>query len=279
MRTILIPVDLSDATENVLKYAADFCVANGVERVILLKCYYVSVYAQLLPSPDFVQLSADDIAAEKAKLGAQLKVMGDHLLKKCNHCVEIETAFSELPVLRAVHELIAEKQPNVLMIGSDKTSYQDDSHLGEQIIAVTKTSTIPVMIIPDNVKYKKIELALVPCDFGAISRLSALQGFKERQKWIRPGLMVLNVNPKHKQTESNEQLATGLADMLEGFEYKVYYSEDKETVHGILDFAGRHDVQLIIALPGKYSFFYNLTHRSITNALALNATRPVLILK
>jgi hypothetical protein len=36
---------------------------------------------------------------------------------------------------------------------------------------------------------------------------------------------------------------------------------------------------MIIALPGKYSFFYNLTHKSITQAIALNAARPVLILK
>ena len=279
MRTILIPVDLSDATENVLKYAADFCVDTSVERVILLKCYYVSVYAQLLPSPDFVQLSAADIAGERKDQEAKLRATGEVLLKKCNNCVEIQTAFSELPVLRAIHEQIVNKQPNLVMIGSDKTSYEDGSHLGEQIVAIAKTSSIPVMIIPDCVKYKKIDQALVPCDFGAVSRLSALQGFQSRQKWIHPELMVLNVNAKQKHLSKEEQLASGLADMLEGYIYKVYYSEDKDTVHGILDFAKKHDAQLIIALPGKYSFFYNLTHRSITRALALNSTLPVLILK
>jgi nucleotide-binding universal stress UspA family protein len=279
MRTILIPVDLSGPGENLLEYAAEFCVATNVERIILLKCHYVSVYEQLLPSPDFVPLDADTIAEERKQLEDTLKAVGRKLDKKCNNCVKIETAFSDSSVLRAIHQQIADKKPNLVMIGSDKTSAESDDRLGEQIVAVAKTSTVPVMIIPSNVKYQKVEQAVVPCDFGAVSRLNALQGFHDRQRWIHPQLMVLNVDPKQKHSAHEDQLAEGLVDILKGYEYKVYYSEEKDTVNGILSFAKKHDVQLIIALPGKYSFFYNLTHRSITNGIALNAIRPVLILK
>jgi nucleotide-binding universal stress UspA family protein len=279
MRTVLIPVDLSDTTENVLQYAADFCVDTNVERVILLKCCYVSVYEQLLPSPDFVQLSANDIAEERNTLEAGLKAMGHNLLKNCKNCVDIHTVLSELPMVRAIHQQIIDKQPNLVMIGSDNTSNERNDSLDEQIVAIAKTSPIPVMVIPANAKYKKIEQAVVPCDFTAVSRLGALQGFRSRQRWIHPKLMVLNVDPKQKHLSNKNHIAAGLEDMLEGYDYKVYYSENKDTVEGILAFAREHNVQIIIALPGKYSFFYNLTHRSITNAIALNAIRPVLILK
>jgi nucleotide-binding universal stress UspA family protein len=279
MRTILIPIDFSDTTENLLQYASDFCVDNKVERVILLKCYYVSSYEQLLPSPDFVQVSADDIVSEKKALDEQLQAAGRQLQKNCKNCFDIQTAFSDLPLARAIHKQIADKQPNLVMMASDKTSDESNSRSAEQIIVIAKTSPIPVMIIPSNVKYKKIEQALVPCDFTATARLSALKGFHDRERWIHPQLMVLNVDAKQKYVSNNEQLTAGLADILKGYEYDIYYSDDKDTVNGILAFARKHDVQLIIALPGKYSFFYNLTHRSITQALALNAIRPVLILK
>jgi nucleotide-binding universal stress UspA family protein len=279
MRTILIPVDFSDAAENVLDYAAEFCMDTNIERVILLKCYYVSVYEQLLPTPDFVQVTANTIAEEKIEIEAKLKAAGSKLQKKCRCPVIIQTALSDQPLVRAIHQQIAEQQPNLVMIGSDKTSYESNSRSGEQIVTIAKTSTIPVLIVPSTAKYQKIKQALVPCDFGAVSRLGALQGFQNRQKWLHPQLMVLNVDPKQKHLSNGEQLATGLVDLLQGYDYKVYYSEDKDTVHGILAFAREHSVHLIIALPGKYSFFYNLTHRSITSALALNALRPVLILK
>ena len=279
MKTILIPVDLAGEHEHVLKYAADFCLDVKVERVILLKSHYVSVYAQVLPTPDFVQLTSEEIKDEREVLDTKLKALGEKMMTRCNCMLEIETAFSDEPLLRAIHNQVARSQPNRIMIGSDKTANEDGSYLGEQLIAIAKTSPVPVMVIPDGVKYRKIEHALVPCDFGVISRLNALKDFHKKQRWVNPQLMVLNISDKQKYTTEDKQLTGNLLDMLDGYDYEVYQSDDKDRVRGILTFAREHDVQMIISLPGKYSFFYNLTHRSITNALALNATRPVLILK
>ena len=61
MKTLLIPVDFSESTENVIAYAAGFSCDTHVDRIILLKSYYVSVYEELLPSADFVQMSAEEI--------------------------------------------------------------------------------------------------------------------------------------------------------------------------------------------------------------------------
>jgi len=279
MKTLLIPVDFSESTENVIKYAAGFSCDTHVERIILLRSYYVSMYAQLLPSADFVQLSADDINAERAKVEANLQHLSRELYRKCMPTIKIETALSDQPLVRAIHNLIAQEKPSLVLIGSDEVPYQNDSYIGEQLIAIAKTSPVPVLIVPGHVHYQKIETALVPCDFGAISRLSALQNFRDPKKWLHPHLMVLNVEPKQKHMEHDKTLAAGLLSLLEGYEFKVYHSEDKDIVHGIFSFAKEHDPQMIVALPGKYSFFYNLTHRSITKALALNAQRPVLILK
>jgi nucleotide-binding universal stress UspA family protein len=279
MKTILIPVDLSGEAENVFEYAADFCMDVKVERIILLKSYYVSVYEQVLPSPDFVQVTAEEVADERKALDMKLRALGAKMMDHCNCTIDIQTAFSHEPLLRAIHNEVAKQQPNLVMVGSDKTAHLDGSHLGQQLIAIAKTSPVPVMVVPDGVKYQKIEHALVPCDFAAISPLNALKGFHSKQRWVHPELLVLNIDPKQKHVQEDKQITTNLLDMLEGYKYKVYHSADKDTVRGIFDFARQHAVQMIIALPGKYSFFYNLTHRSIVEALALHAVRPVLILK
>jgi hypothetical protein len=279
MKTLLIPVDFSESTENVIKYAAGFSCDTHVDRIILLRSYYVSMYAQLLPSADFVQLSADDINAERQKVEANLKHLSHELYRKCMPTIKIETALSDQPLVRAIHNLIAQENPSIVLIGSDEVPYENDSYIGEQIIAIAKTSPVPVLIVPGHVQYQKIETALVPCDFGAISRLSALQNFRDPKKWLHPHLMVLNVDGKQKYKEDDKQLTDGLMRLLEGYDFKVYHSHDNDIVHGIFSFAREHNPQMIVALPGKYSFFYNLTHRNITKALALNAQRPVLILK
>jgi len=164
-------------------------------------------------------------------------------------------------------------------MGSDNITYLDETYIGDQVITIAKTSTIPVLLVPDGVRYKKIKQALLPCDFAAISRLGLLKVFHSTQKWPHPELMVLNVDQKQKHLIHGSEPTDSLKKLLENYQYKVYYSADKNIVNGILSFAKTHEVQLIISLPGKNSFFYNLTHRSITDALALNTHHPVLILK
>jgi nucleotide-binding universal stress UspA family protein len=279
MKTMLIPVDLIGETDNALKYAAAFAADVHVERIVLLKSYYVCVYEQILPTPDFVQTSNEEIESHRQTVERQLKAIREHMQKDCRKTVLVETAFSSLPLLRAVHNYVIEHQPNVIILGSDHTTRQPDSYLGEQLISVTKTSPIPVMVIPANAEYQKIEEALVPCDFSSISRLSALQGFHNRQRWVHPHLNILNIDAKHQYAADDKQISENLSEMVGNYAYEVYHSSDKDTVHGVLAFAKHHQVQMIIALPGKYSFFYNLTHKSITQAIALNAARPVLILK
>jgi nucleotide-binding universal stress UspA family protein len=279
MKTLLIPVDFSATSENALKYAAEFCKDRGVERIILLKSYYISLYAQLLPTADFVQLSADDIRNERQKIQQKLKETGEKLIKKCNPSITVETVISDLPLLRAVHELIEEEHPGLLLMGSDNITYLDETYIGDQVITIAKTSTVPVLLVPDGVRYKKIKQALLPCDFAAISRLGLLKVFHSTQKWPHPELMVLNVDQKQKHLVHGNEPTDSLKKLLENYQYKVYYSADKNIVNGILSFAKTYEVQLIISLPGKNSFFYNLTHRSITDALALNTHHPVLILK
>jgi nucleotide-binding universal stress UspA family protein len=278
MKTLLIPVDFSGTSSNVLKYAAEFSRDTAVERIILLNNYYLSIYEQLLPSADFVQMSADTINEERQKIDERLKSISRKLAKKCGPSIKIETAVSDLPLLRAIHQLIAQQKPHMLMIGSDNN--RDESYIGEQVITIAKTSKVPVLIVPAHAKYKKIKLALVPCDFNAVSRLALLTEIRSSNQWLcPPELIVLNVDPKQAYLAHQEENLQALKEILESYQYQVYYSEDRDIAHGILDFANKHHAQLIIALPGNYSFFRNLTHRSITNALELNANQPVLILK
>jgi hypothetical protein len=55
--------------------------------------------------------------------------------------------------------------------------------------------------------------------------------------------------------------------------------EKKDVLKSVLHTAAELKVQVIVALPGKHSFFYNLTHQNIMHGIVMNAIRPVLILK
>jgi nucleotide-binding universal stress UspA family protein len=277
MKTIAIPVDFSGTSANAIQYAAALSCDTNAERIILLKSFYTSPYAELLPSADLVQISDADITEERHKIADLLKSISVKLKTKCGAGIQIDTVISELPLLRSIHQLIEDERPDLLIVGSDGDNPQ--TYIGAEVIAIAKTSPIPVLVVPANVKYKPIKLAVVPCDLDAISRLDVFKALRASQKWSQPELLVLSVDPGHKHTLHKQQHAEAIDQLLEGYIYHIHYSHHPNTVEGILHFADINHVQLIIALPGKHSFFYNLAHSSITEALSHNAKRPVLILK
>jgi len=181
MKTLLIPIDFSATSGNVIRYAIDFVKDVPVERIILLKTYYTSMAAVLLPSADFVQMDAQEISDERQKIESHVKFIAHKLLKKCNSSIQVESGISELPLLSAIHEAIAAEQPDLIMIGSDHNSREGHSPIGEQVISISKMSTAPVLIIPAGLHYRSVKQALVPCDFAAISRIALLKGLESSQ--------------------------------------------------------------------------------------------------
>src|ERR1700744_4956777 len=175
MKTLLIPIDFSDTSDNVIQYAADFVKDAVVDRIILLKSYSISMFAQLLPSADYVQMSASDIQEEREKIEENVKFIAGTLQEKCGARTQVETAISELPMLQAIHQLMDQERPGLLMIGSDHPSSPDRSPIGEHLISIAKTSPVPVLIVPAGLHYQRIKQALVPCDFMAVSRLIVLK--------------------------------------------------------------------------------------------------------
>ncbi|MBE9463464.1 universal stress protein [Dyadobacter subterraneus] len=273
MKTILIPVDFSNTSSNALQFIADLNQNIDIEKIILLKTHYVSIYSSIIPS-GYGQSNAEYILQERTETEEQLTLTGQQLLKRCKAGVQIEVAVSDLPILRAIHDMIRDQSPTLLVLGSDASN--DESPLGEYVIEIAQISSIPVLIIPSASKYRKVERVLVPCGAGAIPQLPRLN--RLRQMLPNPELVILNVD--HKHTGDDENYRTQIKEMLGDFSYTVYYAQDKNIAKGILDFAKeRKNIQLIVALPGKYSFFYNLTHQNITEAITLNAKIPVLIFK
>ncbi len=94
-------------------------------------------------------------------------------------------------------------------------------------------------------------------------------GFKCRCKRERD----LNPDEKFRERENS------LHNYLQNFEHEIHYRSDRNVINGIINFTKEHNVQLIIALPGRHSFLYSLTHDSISKAIYRNAKQPVLILK
>jgi nucleotide-binding universal stress UspA family protein len=282
MRTVLIPIDFTRSSNNAIAYAVAMSQDFPVKHIILVVNVYVTAFEQLIPTADFIQFTADKVQAMDKQLVAQFDDLKTSILKKLKPDVRVSFILSKISLLASLRGLIENEKPDLVLLGSDHAGLTEESFISDHLIKIAKTSTVPVLIIPSQARYQKINNALVPFNLGNFTCLNLLNGLKHLNKWPHPKLLFLNVDTTPDEIIREELSANALckiSDQLSQYQHQFFYSAEKDVLKSINHFSYGNEIQLIIALPGKHSFLYSLTHRSITKALARNNYKPVLILK
>ena len=282
MKTLLLPVDFTSASENAINFAAEWSMAYGYDRIILLKSFYSSMYESVIMSGEFANVDQDYLNKTRSDEKEQLNILCKRLDEKTNADIKIQTAITELPLLRSIIHMVKSEQPAMILLGIDRINYTNESLISGNVISIAKASPIRVLIVPEHYTYQPVNKALVPCNFREIQTLNKLNHLRTSPQWKRVELLVMNVDPGKKYLDPDEKFAKAqrsLHEYLKNFNHQTFYVDDKNIINGILNFEKINEVQLMIALPGEYSFLYSLTHKNISEALYLNAILPVMILK
>lgn len=282
MKTLLIPVDFTETSDNAVTFAAEWCKRYEYKRIILLRTFYDNVFDHIVVSAEYAPVSQEYRQQERQETTERLEALSEKLVSLSNDHFEVVTMISEVPLLRAILGVIKEEQPEMILLGSDNYSASSGSYIAGNLIAIVKASPIRVLIVPAGYTYKPVETALVPVDYNTMDVLDKFNTVETNPLWHSTKLMVLNVDVKERYLHPDEtfrQEESNLHEYLNKFDHGLYYSNEKNVIKGIMDFTKTHDVQLIVALKGKRSFLYYLTHKSISEAIYKNAKEPVLILK
>ena len=282
MKTYLVPIDFSKAANHAAEFAAALSHQTDVDHIVLLNAYYVSVYEETLPNPDMVMLQADEIEANAADRIKKLENLKRTLYNHVRPGVEISTHLNRTHLVRAVVENVLTNKADLVIVGSVGNSSSNDTRVGSHVIKISKASPVPVIVVPPQYNFENITRIVVACDFNKVKETVPLLALKKLLSRKKLELLVVNVdNTGMHNSGDAERLAeeTALHGMLKPFHPKYFYVGDKDIINGILQFAGDHEAQLVIALPHKYSFFQELLHDSVSIQLAKSSAVPVLLLK
>jgi nucleotide-binding universal stress UspA family protein len=282
MKTLLVPVDFTATSANAVDFAVEWCKRYEYERIILLKTFYDSMYENLIVSAEYNNVNQDNLNSQRQEATEQLQDLCKTVAFEVGPDVKVMTAVSEFPLLRGIFEIIQNESPDLIIAGSDNYSYSSGSIIAGNVISIAKASPIRVLVVPADYKYQPVEQVLLPYNFNMLKDLDRLDSFRTSPQWANVKLLVLNIDTNQriiKVPEKFNEAEDKFQNLLKNFEHEIYYTTDRNLINGISNFTKEHDVQLILALPGKHSFLYTLTHKSISEAIYRNAKQPVLILK
>ncbi|MFF5380007.1 universal stress protein [Pedobacter suwonensis] len=275
MSNYLVPVDFSKTADHAAKYAARLSFAMANAKIILLNAYYVSTYESILPTPDLIVTTDEHIADETKRRLEALEKLKLKMLE-INPDAEIEVSLTRETILRSIINRVNKEEIDLIIIGSNGKKAKDESDIGSNAIKISKSSPVPVLVVPPKVDYHSIRKAVLACDFKKVKEVVPMQALKNILSKHALKLLVLNINSGQAIDLQEEHL---LHDMLKDFSPDYHYADHPDTIKGIVKFAKSEEAQLIIALPKKYSFFESLLHESVSQKLTIKSHVPVLLLK
>lgn len=240
------------------------------------------MFESVIMSGEYANVDQDYLNKIRADEKEHLNILCKNLDEKTGTAIKIQTAITELPLLRSIVHMAKSEQPAMILLSIDNINYTNESLISGMVISIAKVSPVRVLLVPDHYIYQPVQKALVPCNFSEIQTLNKLNHLRTSPQWQHVELLVLNVDSKKTYQNPDEKFANAentLHDYLKDFNHQIYYVDDHNVIEGILNFEKINEVQLIISLPGEYSFLYSLTHKNISEALYLNAKLPVMILK
>lgn len=260
MKTLLIPIDFTETSLNAVAYAAGFCKQFEYDRVILLKSFYDTLFDEVVMSAEFGGVGNDFRVKEHEEAEERLQEISKDLSLK-NKELEVLALTSELPLMRAIAEVINDENPRAILLGSDTNAYDNDSYVGGHVIQIARTSPINVIIVPAGSTYQTIRNIVVPVDTFSKASLARINELGARPLLQSMHLNILKIDAEH-SGKNNEESVEGeeLHRLLGTIPHEVFFSHEKKTIDAIMNFLKQHPAEWIIALPGKYSFLYRLTH-------------------
>ena len=274
MKTILVPIDFSATATNASNYALALAKQYGIKRIVLYHAYQAPISVD--PMVPTVQLLDIDLMKKSSQEGLNQAKAALELLNSGN--IQIDT-FGEYNILTGgINELCAAVSADLVVMGITGGGAVTETLIGSNAVSVSQHSKLPVIIVPPNAVFEKINKLVLACDFEQVEETTPMKPLTQLLEITGAELHVLHVNTpsKHVIDHSFENMI--LDRLLKEFSPTYHFIENESFTAGINLFSEKNKIDLIITMPKKHGFFDSLFKKSHTKKLAFHSHLPLMVM-
>lgn len=270
MKTILVATDFSPASINAANYAADMALTIHAD-LLLLHVYHVPVTYGEVP----VTYNADDLKEDAEKDMLDFKKM---IESKTGNGVNLKTALRMGVFFQELKTLCESVQPYAVVMGSQGTTSAERFFFGSHTVFTMKNLQWPLITVPLGAKYSAIKKIGLACDFNKVVDTTPVDEIKKLVKEFNAELHVLNTGKKEVFDPDIVFESGLLQEMLIDVKPQYHFINSDNTDQGIIDFADKNKIDLLLVLPKRHGLLDKMIHKSNTKKLVLHSHIPVMAL-
>ncbi len=269
MRKILVPTDFSACANNALEYAI-FLAKKMDAEIVLLSAYHipssgaativVNIQEDLRKE---TQEELDALIAKKSKKYSWLKLTSI-----------VDFNIPSNSIVRMVNNI----EFDMVVLGTTGATGMKDIFLGSTTSAIIDKVKIPILAVPLNSNYSKIDTLLMACSLDSVKSVDSMNFFKLFATKFNFKVKFLNVYNED-DTDLSDRLYKkneGLKIIFDSFDYDIDLIKSDDVEKAILDAVDEQ--HLLSVVTRERTFFDKLFHSSMSKKLAKHSTSPILIL-
>jgi nucleotide-binding universal stress UspA family protein len=274
MKTILVPTDFSNTAHNAAKYALALANQIKASRIVLYNAFQAPISVD--PMVPTVQLLDMDLMKKSSEEGlAQFKAT---LKSEAFGDIEMDT-FSEYNVLTGgINDLAKAVAADFIVMGITGGGAVTETLIGSNAVSVSLHSTIPVIIVPPEASFKKINHVLLACDFKQVLETTPVRPLKLLLENTGAALHILHVNTSNEKAIDVSFESMVLDSLLKVNNPQYHFIENESFTDGINQFADSNNIDMIITIPKKHGFFDSIFKKSHTKRLAFHSHLPLMVM-
>ncbi len=272
MKTILLATDFSSAANNAADYALELAKYFN-SKLILVNAYP-------LPSANYdTGLPIEALAEIHQFSEANLRELKANLLKKSPD-LDIECLSVMGETCSVIEEECKSKKIDLAVMGIVGEAGKIKEHIiGSASITVARCLEVPLFVIPDGFKYKRIRKISFACDMNHTEDSTTVYTTKYFAKVFDAELEIISVeDPFKERSEITASSIDFVEEKLVGVKHKTFLLADKDVAFGLEDHYTNYPADLIILNPKKHNLFQILFGSSVTKKIIFHSKTPLLII-
>lgn len=270
MKTIIVPTDFSEISNNAVDYAVGLAKNTG-SSILLFHAYQVPVSMTDVP---IVLVSVEELQKNaETKMADLRKRVEQSTLGSIK--IYAETKLGD--TVDELEDVCNRIKPFAVVMGTKGATGLERVFFGSTTLTTIKHLSWPVIVVPPNKKYSAIKKIGFACDFRQVVDTTPTHFISDFVKEFHAELHVLNVDFKnsHFRPETPEESVL-LHTMLEDLNPKYDFIEDENIEAGIERFAEKNQLDLVITIPKKHKLLDGLFKRSHTRDLVFHSLIPIM---
>ncbi len=270
MKTIIAATDFSAAATNAARYAADMAVFKHAD-LLLVNVWQLPINYDGMVTP----LLSDDLMEDAKR---NMKALEETLENQSKRQININSKIAVGDFFTEFEKICNDVKPDVVVMGSQGSTAMERAVFGGHTVHAMKKLGWPLITVPSGVCFSAIKKIGLACDFKKVQDVVPVDELTALVKEFGASLHVLNTGKKEAFDPDIVFQSEVLQDMLGGLKPEYHFIEHEKVEEGIMDFAEKNKIDLLVILPRHHHFLDKLIHKSHTKQIVLHSHVPVMAL-